>query len=91
MLIHFSKQPINSNIELIAELSAEPTDTIVKAINDRTTYANDVLAADKEIARLNNLEAYITECRRMYGNEYRKQDYTQVFPEFARIIGLTND
>jgi len=24
-------------------------------------------------------------------DEYRKQDYTQVFPEFARIIGLTND
>jgi hypothetical protein len=24
-------------------------------------------------------------------DDYRKQDYTEVFPEFAKIIGYTND
>jgi len=81
MLIHFSKQPINSSIDYIAELATEPTDLIIQAINERNTYANEVKLIDKQIAGLNNLEGYIAECRKLYGNDYRKQDFDQALQE----------
>jgi hypothetical protein len=75
MLAYFGQQPINKDLPAILHAGCKTTGEVVHLVTRSNELASRVIAIDREIESLNNLEAYIAECRNFYGPEYRAQDF----------------
>jgi len=81
MATYFGAQPINKDLPAILNEGCKSTGEVVKSITRSNELASRVILIDREIESLNNLEAYIAECRSFYGPDYRAQDFETLLSE----------
>jgi len=92
MAVFFSQQSINRDLPIIIQAGCKTAAEIVKQITSSNELASRVIFIDREIDRLNNLDAYISECRSFYGPDYRQQDFeTELTEKPRKLIALQAD
>lgn len=75
MLAYFASQPINCDAVAMLEKAMQPMESLITDVATSNELAAYVQTLDRQIDRLNNLEHTIAEYRKLYGAEYRKDEF----------------